>query len=66
MAGHIALALREAEAAGIAGKKVTPFLLDAILRSTEGRSLTTNIALVKNNARLAAAIAAELAAEARA
>ncbi len=58
--GHIEAALREAAAAGISGKAVTPFLLDAIFRSTRGRSLTTNIALVKNNARLAAEIAVAL------
>jgi pseudouridine-5'-phosphate glycosidase len=61
IAGHIETALREAAAAGIAGKAVTPFLLDAIYRSTGGRSLLTNIALVKNNVRLAAEIAVELA-----
>jgi pseudouridine-5'-phosphate glycosidase len=57
MAAHIAAADKAAKAAGIAGKAVTPFLLDAIVRSTSGRSLVTNIALVKNNARLAAEIA---------
>jgi pseudouridine-5'-phosphate glycosidase len=61
IAGHIEAALREAATAGISGKAVTPFLLDAIHRSTGGRSLTTNIALVKNNARLAAEIAVALA-----
>jgi pseudouridine-5'-phosphate glycosidase len=61
IAGHIEAALREAAAAGISGKAVTPFLLDAVFRSTGGRSLTTNIALVKNNARLAAEIAVALA-----
>ncbi len=61
MAAHIERALRDADAAGITGKRVTPFLLDAIFKSTGGRSLSTNIALVKNNARLAATIAAELA-----
>ena len=62
MAEHIERALRDAAAAGITGKTVTPFLLDAIFRSTGGRSLSTNIALVKNNARLATTIAIELAA----
>ena len=61
IAGHIDAALREAAAKGITGKAVTPFLLDAIVRSTGGRSLATNIALVKNNARLAADIAVALA-----
>ncbi|WP_373356887.1 pseudouridine-5'-phosphate glycosidase [Pseudoroseicyclus sp. CXY001] len=54
-------ALGEAEDQGIAAKAVTPFLLQRIFELTEGASLTANIALVKNNARLAAAIAGELA-----
>ncbi|MEL6679881.1 MAG: pseudouridine-5'-phosphate glycosidase, partial [Pseudomonadota bacterium] len=57
----IAKALAEAEAQGIAAKEVTPFLLSRIFDLTEGRSLTANIALVENNARLASAIARELA-----
>jgi pseudouridine-5'-phosphate glycosidase len=59
---HIEAALAEAEAKGIAAKSVTPFLLQRIFELTQGRSLTSNIALVLNNARLAAAIARELAA----
>ncbi|MGG7518703.1 pseudouridine-5'-phosphate glycosidase [Allorhizobium undicola] len=54
---YIARALAQAEREEITGKAVTPFLLDAIFHITEGRSLTTNIALVENNARLAAEIA---------
>jgi pseudouridylate synthase len=61
---NIEAALAEAEAKGIAAKAVTPFLLQRIFELTEGRSLTANIALVMNNARLAAAIARELAAQA--
>lgn len=53
----IEAALAEAEAKGIAAKDVTPFLLQRIFEITEGRSLTSNIALVLNNARLGAAIA---------
>ena len=53
-------ALREAEEKAISAKEVTPFLLQRIFELTEGRSLTANIALVRNNARLAAAIAAAL------
>ncbi len=56
----IEAALKDAEAAGIAAKDVTPFLLDRILALTEGRSLASNIALVLNNARLGAAIAKHL------
>lgn len=59
---HIEAALAEAEAKGIAAKAVTPFLLQRIFELTEGRSLISNIELVLNNARLAAAIACELAA----
>lgn len=54
-------ALQEAEAQGIAAKQVTPFLLDRIFELTEGKSLASNIELVLNNARLAAAIAGEIA-----
>lgn len=50
-------ALCEADTKGIAAKEVTPFLLQRIHELTEGRSLSANIALVLNNARLAAAIA---------
>ncbi|MEL6690117.1 MAG: pseudouridine-5'-phosphate glycosidase [Pseudomonadota bacterium] len=55
-------ALSEAKAQGIAGKAVTPFLLARIFELTEGASLTANIALVLNNARLAARIVGELVA----
>ncbi|MFC3568697.1 pseudouridine-5'-phosphate glycosidase [Paracoccus simplex] len=54
-------ALAEAAAQGIAAKAVTPFLLQRIFELTEGRSLQANVALVLNNARLAARIAAALA-----
>ncbi|WP_341703060.1 pseudouridine-5'-phosphate glycosidase [Ferrovibrio sp.] len=57
----IAAAVAEAAGRGIAGKEVTPFLLARINALTEGRSLAANIALVKNNARLAARIAVALA-----
>jgi len=60
LAPVIAQAQSEADAQGIAGKDVTPFLLSRIFELTEGRSLTANIALVRNNARLAARIAQEL------
>jgi pseudouridylate synthase len=57
----IEMALRDADAAGIGAKQVTPFLLDRIFALTEGRSLVSNMALVRNNARLGAAIAVEIA-----
>lgn len=50
-------AVREAEERSITGKEVTPFLLARIVELTGGESLRANIALVKNNAALAAAIA---------
>ena len=56
----IAIALADAETQDITGKAVTPFLLDRIYHLTEGRSLTANVSLALNNARLAARIAAEL------
>lgn len=61
MAPVIAKAQADATAHGITGKSVTPYLLQRIFELTEGRSLTANIALVRNNARLAARIAAAMA-----
>ncbi|MDO9526318.1 MAG: pseudouridine-5'-phosphate glycosidase [Gemmobacter sp.] len=58
----IEAALAEAQTQGIAAKSVTPFLLDRIFALTGGRSLDANIALVLNNARLAADIAKDIAA----
>jgi len=58
--GHIETALSEADAKGTSGKDVTPFLLGRMVDLTGGRSLVTNIALIKNNARLAARIAVAL------
>ncbi len=60
LAPVIAQAQANAQAHGISGKAVTPYLLQRIFELTEGRSLTANIALVRNNARLAAAIAKAL------
>lgn len=56
----VSTALSDAEAQGVTGKDVTPFLLGRIFDLTAGRSLEANISLVLNNARLAAAIAKEL------
>ena len=61
LAPVIAQALAEADAQAISAKAVTPFLLGRIFELTEGRSLTANIALVRNNAILAAKIAGEMA-----
>jgi pseudouridine-5'-phosphate glycosidase len=57
---YVEQALAEADEKGIAAKKVTPFLLQRMFELTEGHSLTANIALVRNNARLAAKIAQEM------
>ncbi len=59
----IETALQDAAARRIAAKAVTPFLLQRIYELTEGRSLDANIALVLNNARLAAAIAQRISTE---
>ncbi len=61
----ILTALQEAKEKGIAGKKVTPFLLDKVKKLTAGKSLQTNIALVKHNAEVAAKIAVALAAQSK-
>jgi pseudouridine-5'-phosphate glycosidase len=50
-------AQEEAAAQGVRGKAVTPYLLQALFERTGGRTLEANIALVLNNARLAARIA---------
>ena len=54
-------ALAEAQRLGIFGKDVTPFLLGEIVKATKGRSLQANIALVRNNAKVAAEIAVAFA-----
>ncbi|MEE9389503.1 MAG: pseudouridine-5'-phosphate glycosidase [Paracoccaceae bacterium] len=60
LAPIIDLAIADAAADGILAKQVTPYLLGRIYELTQGRSLTANIALVLNNARLAAQIATAL------
>jgi pseudouridine-5'-phosphate glycosidase len=61
IAPQIEAAVSKAEARGITGKELTPFLLAEIAKVTEGRSLAANIALVKHNARMAADIAVAFA-----
>ena len=56
----VAQALAEADAQGIQGKRVTPFLLQRVSELTGDRSRTANIALLENNARVAAEIACAL------
>lgn len=58
--GHVAAAVAAAEAAGITGKALTPHLLAELARRTEGRSLETNVALLRENARVAARVAVAL------
>jgi len=65
LAPLIAQAQAEADKAGVAGKAVTPYLLQRLYELTGGRTLEANIALVLNNARLGARIAAALAAQSR-
>jgi pseudouridylate synthase len=58
--GAIQRALRQAEREGVAGKRLTPFLLRAVAEQTGGRSLDANLALLRKNARVAAAVATAL------
>jgi pseudouridine-5'-phosphate glycosidase len=53
-------ALARAAEAGVRGQAVTPFLLSAVAEETEGESMQTNIALLRQNARVAAEIAVAL------
>jgi pseudouridine-5'-phosphate glycosidase len=64
--GIIGQALDDAGRQGVTGKAVTPFLLARIKDLTGGRSLATNIALVKHNALVGAQLALALHAQARA
>ncbi len=58
----IVQATQEAEEQGITGAAITPFVLTRLSELTEGRSTRANVALLRNNARVAAEIAAALAA----
>lgn len=58
--GRIAAAIADAEREGVTRKDLTPYLLNRIFELTDGKSLVANIALVKNNAAVAAQIAAAL------
>ncbi|MEN9547737.1 MAG: hypothetical protein RIR12_328 [Bacteroidota bacterium] len=61
MEEHILLALQAAKEKSITGKEVTPFILQYIANHTQGESLDTNIALIKHNAKVGAAIAVAMA-----
>ena len=56
----IAQATREAEASGVGGKDITPYVLNRVRELTKGASMKGNIALLVNNARIAGDIAREL------
>ena len=56
----IAQALADAEVAGVAGRDVTPFLLERLRELTQGRSVASNRALLLNNAGIAGRLAVEL------
>jgi pseudouridylate synthase / pseudouridine kinase len=57
----IEAAIEDCKRQGITGKDITPFLLQRVVEATKGRSLSANIALIKNNARVGAEIAVSLA-----
>ena len=59
--GEIETALEEARQEGVSGAAVTPFLLRRVSELSQGASLRANLALLRNNARIAAQIAAALA-----
>jgi pseudouridine-5'-phosphate glycosidase len=60
MEAAIGQALGKADELGIVGKDVTPFLLSELTKISEGRTLTANIALLENNARVAGIVACEI------
>jgi len=57
----IAAALLSAQQSGVSGKAVTPYLLSKLYDLSNGETLRCNVALIRNNARLAAGLAAEIA-----
>ncbi|HEY6958289.1 MAG TPA: pseudouridine-5'-phosphate glycosidase [Candidatus Limnocylindria bacterium] len=59
---EVARAVEAAERSGVRGAALTPFLLGALGDATSGRSLRANVALLRQNARIAAELAASLAA----
>jgi pseudouridine-5'-phosphate glycosidase len=60
----VAAALERASREGVRGAAVTPFLLAAVSKETDGQSLNTNLALLEANARLAGEIAVAMVASA--
>jgi pseudouridine-5'-phosphate glycosidase len=63
VAEHIDKAVAEAAERGIKGKELTPYLLGRVGELTDGKSIKANIALLKNNAKVAAEIAETLCSE---
>jgi len=59
-------ALHQAKSEGISRSRVTPYLLEKMNKLTQGKSLNTNLALLRNNASLAARIAVQLSGKSRA
>ena len=59
--GALAAAIEEAERGGVAGRDLTPFLLKRLAEQSGGATLRANVALLKQNARVAAEIAVALA-----
>ncbi|MFQ5529736.1 MAG: pseudouridine-5'-phosphate glycosidase, partial [Gemmatimonadota bacterium] len=57
----IETALAEASRRGVTGKQLTPFLLERVRALTDNASLSANVALILNNADLAARLSVELA-----
>ena len=55
------IAFKAADAAGVQGKAVTPFLLGFIVEESKGRSLEVNLDLARNNVKLAGQIASSWA-----
>jgi pseudouridine-5'-phosphate glycosidase len=62
-AAAISRAVSDADAAGVHGPASTPWVLARVAELTEGRSVTANLALIENNARVAGEIAVALAEE---
>jgi pseudouridine-5'-phosphate glycosidase len=60
IAGAIAQATDEADAQGVSGAALTPYILARLAQLTDGRSVRTNVSLLRNNARIAARIAVAL------
>lgn len=56
--GYVDQALRDMDEKGVTGKHVTPFLLSRVGELSKGRTLSANVALYRNNVRLACRVAA--------